>query len=136
MEGFAIPMSKLSELLGSSDSEPKTCPLSGEDAIAALRAGFERYTNSHAFDPGDLIVQKDGLTSYSFAGERGGNPAIFIRYEHYDDEIVDRFKPGEPGHNYPMIAPNALAGWLAPDGGVQICAIHSDYYEPFVANEA
>ena len=76
-------------------AEP-ACPLSGDDAIAALQRGFDAYATTHTFLPGELMVQKDGLAQVEMGGERGGNPAIFIRYESGLGDMFEKIEHGLP----------------------------------------
>lgn len=122
-------MLEMLQAAGGESQQGGACKLSGEDAIAALREGFARYTTAHRFKPGQLIIQKDGLSSFDRAGDRaGGNPAVFIRYEDGLEQRVDRPGFGSP---YSYGAPDCLVGWLHADGGFVVTTTHSPDFEPF-----
>ena len=105
--------------------DAKECPLKGQDAIDALRAGQKRWATEHTFSPGDLIVQKDGLYKIYRSGSRDTNPAIFIEYR-------SEFGPRDPD-TYGEIEKDfdCFVGWLGPDGGMILSPVNSRHYEPY-----
>ena len=105
--------------------------LSTSDAVAALQAGLVAYTTAHRFEPGDLIVQKDGIASVSVCGARDGHPAIFVRYEAEPGEF-DRLATLRSGSEcWTSRRCDCLVGWIGHDGAVVVSAVHADNYEPF-----
>ena len=122
-------MHTLEELLGRLDSDKIACPLSGKDAIQALRSGLINYQREHLFALGDLMRQKDGLGTAERAGKRGENPMIFIRY--LGDHELARYAPADVGAPWPSANTDALAGWLSGDGSFVVSAIHSQAFEPY-----
>ena len=104
------------------------CPISGEDAIAALKAGQKAWATKHGFNPGDLIIQKDGLYSGLTTGARGGNPAIFLEYI---DDIDSHYDLAAPGNPFTVATKDCIIGWIAPDGAFVISPAMSDVFEPY-----
>lgn len=116
------------ELLGQdSDDEQPNHKLTAEDAVSVLKAGCDAFLTCHDFKSGDLIQQKDGLSSDLRGGETGKLPAIFVRYEEPGD-LFDKMHPGIP---YTAAKTDCLVGWLNDDGGVVISASCSEAYEPY-----
>lgn len=121
----------LGEMLGALGGEEKReCPLKGQDAINALTEAFTRFATRHEFLPGQLVQQKDGLSSYSHGGDvkGGGPPAIFIRYEALPLARLERVETGAP---YGIAAVDSLIGWLTPDGGMGVAMVCSQMFEPY-----
>lgn len=125
---------EFSELLAKMGSEgQRECPLKVQDAIDALKAAADRWTNVHTFKFGDLIVQKDGLSLGERGGERGAPPAIFITY---NDDLRDMFETPDLGVQYNYAALDCIIGWLNNDGAMVVSTTCSQGYEPYVEGEA
>lgn len=124
----------LSELIAEMDGErQQECPLKGQDAIDALSAAAINWMNGHTFQFGELIAQKDGISLGQRAGQRGGNPAIFLQYK---DGLSDLFEKPDFGIQYTSAALDCIIGWLSSDGGMVVSAACSQGFEPYVAGEA
>lgn len=109
------------------DDDAPSHSLSTDDAIHALKAAADTFLAPHNFKAGDLIQQKDGLSSDLRVGERGKLPAVFIRYQ----DLSDLYEKARPGAPYTISVNDCLVGWINNDGGVVISASCSEAYEAY-----
>ena len=122
---------QLAELLaaasGTGDRDPYECPITGDDAVAALKAASAAWHTKHVFKPGDIIRQKDGFDTGERSGHRDGNPCVFVEYRD-----MSKSQYGRRDHGWPinLAFQDCVVGWINRAGGVVFSPAMSDIFEP------